>query len=116
MAGSFGYSTESEFQLGKTDKRRLGSSKVVSSKGFQAEQGHENPCYFCVGPPPKGPSRTKNSTESEFRYGEKIRYGRNKTLQSGLRNACVSRQKRQDDGRYGRNKTLQRGFRNCLRF
>ena len=37
---------------------------------------------------PKGPSRTKNTTESEFRYGEKIRYGRSKTLRRGLRNAC----------------------------
>ena len=37
---------------------------------------------------PKGPSRTKNPTESEFRYGEKIRYRRSKTLRRGLRNAC----------------------------
>ena len=42
---------------------------------------------------PKGPFRTKNTTESEFRYGEKIRYGRSKTLRRGLRNACLSRKK-----------------------
>ena len=47
---------------------------------------------------PKGPSRTKNTTESEFRYGEKIRYGCSKTPQRGLRNACFCRQKRQEDG------------------
>ena len=47
---------------------------------------------------PKGPSRTKNTTESEFRYGEKIRYGRSKTLRRGLINACFSRQKRQENG------------------
>ena len=34
---------------------------------------------------PKGPSRTKNTTESEFRYGEKFRYGRSKTLRRGFR-------------------------------
>ena len=27
---------------------------------------------------PKKPSRTENTAESEFRYGEKIRYGRSK--------------------------------------
>ena len=37
---------------------------------------------------PKGPCRTKNTTESEFRYGEYIRYGRSKTLRRGLRSAC----------------------------
>ena len=47
---------------------------------------------------PKGPSRTKNSTESEFRYGEKIGNGRSKTLRRGLRNACFSRTKRQENG------------------
>ena len=38
--------------------------------------------------PPKGPSRIKNTTESAFRYGEKIRYGRSRTLRRGFRNAC----------------------------
>ena len=39
-------------------------------------------------PFPKGPFRTQNSTESEFRYGEQIPYGRSKTLRRGLRSAC----------------------------
>ena len=47
---------------------------------------------------PKGPSRTKNTTESEFRYGEKIRCGNSKTLRTGLRDACFSMQKRQENG------------------
>ena len=47
---------------------------------------------------PKGPFRTKNSTESESRYGEQIRYGRRKTLRRGLRSACFSRKKRQENG------------------
>ena len=52
-----------------------------------------------VGPAiPQGPSRTKNTTESEFRCGEKIRYGRSKTLRRGPRNACFSRQERQKNG------------------
>ena len=42
---------------------------------------------------PKGPSRTKNTTESKFRYGEEIRYEGSKTLRRGLRHACVSRKK-----------------------
>ena len=41
----------------------------------------------------KGPSRTKNTTESEFRYREQIRYGGSKTLLRGLRNACFCRHK-----------------------
>ena len=36
--------------------------------------------------------------ESEFRYGEQIRYGRSKTLRRGLRSACFSRKKRQENG------------------
>ena len=48
--------------------------------------------------PPKKPSRTKTTTESTSRYGEKIRYRRSKTLRRGLRNACFSRQKRQENG------------------
>ena len=36
-----------------------------------------------TGSSPKRPSRTKNPMESEFRYGEKIRYGRSKTLRYG---------------------------------
>ena len=47
---------------------------------------------------PKRPSHTKNTTESEFRYGEKIRYRRSKTPRRGLRNACFSRHKRQENG------------------
>ena len=47
---------------------------------------------------PKGPFRTKNSTESEFRYGHQIRYGRSKTLRRGLRSACSSRKKSQENG------------------
>ena len=47
---------------------------------------------------PKGPSRTKSTTESEFRYGEKIRYGRSKTLWRGLRSACFSRKRSQENG------------------
>ena len=43
---------------------------------------------------PKGPSRTKNTTESEFRYGESIRYGNSKTLRRGPRNAGFSRQRK----------------------
>ena len=46
----------------------------------------------------KGPYRTKNTTETEFRCGEKIRYGRSKTLRRGVRNACFSRGKRQENG------------------
>ena len=42
---------------------------------------------------PKGPSRTKNTTESEFRYGEEIRYRGSKTLRRGLVNEGFSRQK-----------------------
>ena len=34
-------------------------------------------------PFPKGPSRTKYTTESEFRCGEKIRYGRSKRYGDG---------------------------------
>ena len=30
----------------------------------------------------------KNTTESEFQYGDQIRYGGSKTLQRGLKNAC----------------------------
>ena len=44
--------------------------------------------FFTYGGGPKGPFRTKNSTESEFRYGEQIRYGRSKTLRRGPRSAC----------------------------
>ena len=47
---------------------------------------------------PKGPARTKKTTESEFRYGEKIEYGRSKTLRTGLRSDCFIRQKRQENG------------------
>ena len=47
---------------------------------------------------PKGPSRTKNTTESDFRHGKKIRCGRSKILRRGLRNACFSRKKRQENG------------------
>ena len=47
---------------------------------------------------PKAPCRTQYTTESEFRHGEKIRYGRSKTLRRGLRNACLYRQKRQENG------------------
>ena len=47
---------------------------------------------------PYGPSRTKNTTESKFRYGEKIRYGHSKTPRRGLRNACFSRENRQENG------------------
>ena len=47
---------------------------------------------------PKGPSRTKNNTESELRCGKKIRYGRSKTLQNVLRNACFSRRRSQENG------------------
>ena len=39
--------------------------------------------YTSHPPPPKGPSRTKNTMESEFQYGEKIWYGRSKTLHRG---------------------------------
>ena len=49
-------------------------------------------------PRPKGPSHTKTTMESESRYGEKIRYGRSKTLRRGLRHACFCRQKRQENG------------------
>ena len=52
-----------------------------------ARQGSQHVCVCVCVPLPKGPSRTKNSTESEFRYGEKLRYGRSKTLRRGLRNA-----------------------------
>ena len=44
----------------------------------------------------KGPSRTKNTTESKFRYREKIRYGGSKTLRRGRRNACFSGKKRRE--------------------
>ena len=51
-----------------------------------------------LGQLPKGPYHTKNTTERESRYGEKIRCGRSKTLRRGLRNACFSRQNRQENG------------------
>ena len=44
---------------------------------------------------PKGPFRTKNSTESKFR---KKRYGNSKTLRMVLRSACFSREKWQENG------------------
>ena len=57
----------------------------------------QNLCNNCV-TLPKRPSCTKNTTESEFRYEEKIRYRSSKMLQRGLRNACFSRQKRKENG------------------
>ena len=47
---------------------------------------------------PKGPSRTRNTTERQFWYREKIRHGRGKTQRRGLINACFSKQKRQENG------------------
>ena len=47
---------------------------------------------------PKGPFRTKNSTESKFTTARKIRYGSSKTLRRVLRSACFSRRKRQKNG------------------
>ena len=46
----------------------------------------------------QGTLRTKNATESEFRYGEQIRYRCGKTLRRGLRSACFSRKKMQENG------------------
>ena len=59
---------------------------------------------------PKRPSRTKNTTESEFRYREVIRYGGSETLRRGLRNACFSckgREAVQTAKNYGGSKTLR---------
>ena len=47
---------------------------------------------------PKGPFRTKNSTESKFTTASKKRYGNSKTLQRVLRSACFSRKKKQENG------------------
>ena len=47
---------------------------------------------------PKGPFRTKNSTESKFTTARKKRYGNSKTLRIVLRSACFSMKKRQKNG------------------
>ena len=47
---------------------------------------------------PKGPSRTKISLESEFTTGRRIRYGGSKTLRRVPRNACFSKEERQEKG------------------
>ena len=52
---------------------------------------------------PKGPFRTKNSKESKFGTGSKIRYGDKKTLRRLLRNACFPRKR--TEKRYGESKT-----------
>ena len=49
-------------------------------------------------PSPKGPFRTKNSTESKFATARKKRYGNSKTLRRLLRSACFSRKERQENG------------------
>ena len=60
---------------------------------------------------PKGPSRTKNSTESKFATARQIRYGNSKTLRRVLRSACFSRKERQENGtdseNYGSSKILR---------
>ena len=45
-------------------------------------------------PFPKGPSRTKNSTESKFATARKKSYGDSKTLRRVLRSACFSGEKK----------------------
>ena len=47
---------------------------------------------------PNGPFHTKNSMESEFGTGSKFRYGDQKTLWRGLRNACFPKEKEQKNG------------------
>ena len=47
---------------------------------------------------PKGPFRTKNSTESKFTTAKKERYGNSKTLRRVLRSACFSTKKRKEGG------------------
>ena len=66
-------------------------SRVLSEIGGLPTMLHNgNPLESLL---PKGPFRTKNTTESELRYGEQIRYGRSKTLRRGLRSACFSRKR-----------------------
>ena len=56
----------------------------------------------------KEPFRTKNTTESEFGTGSKIRYREKKTLQRLLRNACFTKRRNRKTVRiiknYGRSK------------
>ena len=47
---------------------------------------------------PKGPFRTKNSTESKFTTAREKRSGKSKTLRIVLRSACFSKKKRQENG------------------
>ena len=54
-------------------------------------------CHMCQNPP-KGPSRTKITTESKFGTGSKIRYGHKRKLQRLLRNACFPKEKKQKNG------------------
>ena len=79
-----------------TNVKRTNANRVIRITA-QRTQDLWGPISALWGEMPKH-SSTKNSTESEFRYGEKIRYGRSKTLWRGLRSACFSRQKRQENG------------------
>ena len=47
---------------------------------------------------PKGPVRTKNSTESKFTTAREKRYGNSETLRIVLRSAPCSRKERQENG------------------
>ena len=47
---------------------------------------------------PKGPNRTKNSTESKFTTAKEKRYGNSKTIRIVLRGACLPRKKEAGNG------------------
>ena len=66
---------------------------VIKGGFYNREQTTQTNADF-----PKGPFRTKNSTESKFAMARKKRYGNSKTLRIVLRSACFSGKKRQEIG------------------